>query len=27
MIVHSGDGQLSGCHIRRAGSIDHAVHV
>jgi hypothetical protein len=27
MIFHSGNRQLSGCHIKPAGGIDHTVHT
>jgi hypothetical protein len=27
MIFHSGNGILSDCYLKRAGGIDHAVHV
>jgi len=27
MIFHSANGQFSGCHIKRAGGIDRAVHI
>ena len=27
MIFHSGNGILSDCNLKRAGGIDHAVHI
>ena len=27
MIFHSGSGILSDCNLKRAGGIDHAVHI
>jgi len=27
MIFHSANGQLSDCNLKRAGGIDHAVHI